>query len=73
MTRERNGKISVTLAVMIGSAAFLLGLLAGDALSHDRKPLELAARHKAVLATELPPEWVWEREAITFDHMFRKD
>ena len=39
MTRERDGKISVTLAVMIGSAAILLGLRAGDALSHDRKPL----------------------------------
>ena len=21
-------------------------------------------------APELPPEWVWERKAITFDHMF---
>ena len=68
MTRERDGRISLTLALMIGSVAFLLGLVAGDALSHDREPGALA-----VLATELAPEWVWDREAITFDHLFRKD
>ena len=73
MTRERDGRISLTLAAMIGSMAFLLGLLAADALSYDREPGELAAERRAVVAAELPPEWVWERETITFKDMFRKD
>ncbi len=73
MTRERDGRISLTLAVMIGSGAFLLGLFAADALSYDREPAELAEHRRAEQAGELPPEWVWERDAVTFDHMFRKD
>ncbi len=73
MTHERDSRISFVLAVMIGSGAFLLGLLAADALSYDRTTGELAGHYRAEQASELPPEWVWEREAITFDHMFRKD
>lgn len=76
MSRERirgrtsGGGISPSLAALIGSAAFLLGLLAGDALSHD--PNVRAARAPATIVTELPPEWAWERPPVTFDHMFRK-
>ena len=72
MTQERDSRISLTLAVMIGSVAFLLGLLAADALSDDREPGELAGHPRAGLAVELPREWVCQREAITFDHMFRR-
>ena len=68
-----DGRISLSLAVLIGSAAFLLGLVAGDALSQNqeiRASLGAAAAPSAV--QELPPEWAWERDAVTFDHMFRK-
>ena len=68
-----DGRNSLSLAVLIGSAAFLLGLVAGDALSQDqevRAALGAAATSSAV--QELPPEWAWERDAVTFDHMFRK-
>ncbi len=74
-TRGRAGdaRISLSLAVLIGSAAFLLGLVAGDALSQDQEVRD--ARGAAAAAStvqELPPEWAWERDAVSFDHMFRK-
>lgn len=68
--RAKGGGISPSFAALIGSAAFLLGLLAGDALSHDRGVR--AVRAPAKVVSELPPEWAWERPPVTFDHMFRK-
>jgi hypothetical protein len=69
--RERDGRISLTLAAVIGSAAFLLGLFAADALSQDRGSAASAHPARAVRAApELPREWVWDREAVNFDDMF---
>ncbi|MEE9282108.1 MAG: hypothetical protein V3V67_18230 [Myxococcota bacterium] len=68
-----DGRISLSLAVLIGSTAFLIGLVAGDALSQDQKVrASLGAAATASAVPELPPEWAWERDAVTFDHMFRK-
>ncbi len=32
-----------------------------------------AAQGLAHRPSHVPPEWVWERRAMTFDHMFRED
>ena len=61
------------LALLIGSAAFLLGLLAGDAPSHASGTGATDLHARALSAPpELPREWVWEREALTFEQMFRR-
>ncbi len=66
-------RISLGLAILIGSAAFLLGLLAGAAPSHAPGTAATDLRAPALNASpELPREWVWEREALTFEHMFRR-
>ena len=70
--RERDTGISLAKVALIGSAAFLFGLFAGSALSDDRRPSAAGELGPALAATpELPREWVPEREAISFDHMFR--
>lgn len=57
--RESDGRISLTLAAVIGSAAFLLGLFAGDAPFQDREIGASAQLARAVRpAPELPREWV---------------
>ncbi len=61
------------LAILIGSAAFLLGLLAGDAPSHASGTGATDLHARALSAPpELPREWVWEREALTLEQMFRR-
>ncbi len=71
--RVGDGRISLGLAVLIGSAAFLLGLVAGDALSQNQEVrASLGAPAAPSAVQELPPEWAGERDAVTFDHMFRK-
>ncbi len=61
------------LAILIGSAAFLLGLLAGAAPSHAPGTGATDLGAPALNAPpELPREWVWEREALTFEQMFRR-
>ncbi len=72
--RESDGRISLTLAAVIGSAAFLLGLFAGDALSQDREIG--ASAHPARFVRpgpEVPREWGWDREVVSFDDMFAKN
>ena len=70
--RERGGSISLTKVVLIGSVALLFGLLAARGLSHDRQPRAVEELGPALAAApKLPAEWVLEREAVTFDHMFR--
>jgi hypothetical protein len=72
--RESNGGISLALAAVIGSAAFLLGLFAADALSQGREIGASAQPARAVRpAPELPRKWVWDREAVNFDDMFVKN
>jgi len=69
---ERDAGISLTRAVLIGSALLLFGLLAERALSHDRQLSAVGELGPALAATtELSREWVPARDAITFDHMFR--
>ncbi len=66
-------RISLRLAILIGSTAFLLGLLAGNAPSHDPGTGATDERAPALSAPpELPREWVWERETLTFEQMFRR-
>ncbi len=71
--RERDWGVPLSQAVMIASVAFLFGLLAGQALSHDGEVSAVGEpRPVFAAAPELPREWALEREAVTFDHMFRK-
>lgn len=66
-------RISLGLAILIGSAAFLLGLLAGAAPSHDPGTGATDERAPELSAPlELPREWIWQREALTFEQMFRR-
>jgi hypothetical protein len=70
--REHDADISLTKIILIGSATFLFVLFAAGALSHERQLGAAGEPGPELAATpELPREWVPEREAVTFDHMFR--
>jgi hypothetical protein len=62
-------------AVVLGAAALALGtvgLLAQGGASPDAPRVDSASVDRQALgARRYPVEWVWQRRAVTFDHMYR--
>lgn len=67
--------VSVKLAVVFSLCLGVLLGASGLALGHNlaQHDIEKAQANEVVMPKpELPREWVWERRALNFDHMYRK-
>lgn len=70
--RLRSGSWLV-LAAILGAAALAIASVAF--LGTDPRPsaADRVSEVRSLEPPELPREWVWERPAIRFDHMFRAE
>ena len=59
---------SMCLGVFIGAS----GLALGQNLAQHDKIEKTEAKEVVMPEPKLPREWVWQRKALNFDHMYRK-
>ncbi len=68
--------LGTLVTMVLFAAAALIGVYGLSATStpswaHAAARASVPEGARSMMAPpELPPEWVWERKAITFDHMF---
>lgn len=69
--RHHHMLMGIGLALILAAVVLAIAEPTGSAI-RGAPADDTAAAEPWVSAVELPREWRWERDAITFDHMFRR-